>query len=77
MIKMAPRTRKGSRVRRAVGILVILGGLAVVGVAAISQTAACRDWLRRQVLTRLNAQMTGRRGVTGMVTPGSWRAATS
>ena len=53
------RASTGSRVRWVVGILVILAGLAAGGLAAVSQTAACRDWLRRQVLARLNAHMAG------------------
>jgi autotransporter translocation and assembly factor TamB len=52
-------TSGGRTLRRALGVLLVVAGAVIVGAAAISQTAAFRDWLRRQVVVRLNARLAG------------------
>ncbi|MCC6764424.1 MAG: translocation/assembly module TamB domain-containing protein [Deltaproteobacteria bacterium] len=54
---MTPRVRRWARRG------LVLGGLAaaaVAGLAVVSQTAAFRDWLRREVVARVNAELNGR-----------------
>jgi hypothetical protein len=45
--------------RRAAAFFVVVTVSVVAGLAALSQTAGFRDWLRRQVLTRVNAHLVG------------------
>jgi len=54
-----PATPRRHWMRRAIGILVVLGVIAGAGLVAVSQTAVFRDWLRREVLARVNARTGG------------------
>jgi translocation and assembly module TamB len=54
------------RARRLLGRIVIGATALAVGVAVVSQTAAFHDWLRRQVVTRLDAALNGELTLGGL-----------
>ncbi len=48
------------RLRRVVAVVLVMAVGMTAGLAAFSQTVAFRAWLRRQVVTRVNAELAGR-----------------